>query len=78
MTKIISFAPINMYELLCESVFYHLFGCEYHCLTHQVILFEISPSNGDIFQQLPELILYDVIVIVVTVDDVIGIVDDVI
>ena len=27
---------------------YHLVGCEYHCLTCQVILFEISPSKGDI------------------------------
>ena len=50
--------------------YYHLVGCEYHCLTRQVIFFEISPFKGDIFQQLPELILYDVIVIVVTVDDV--------
>ena len=29
-------------------LYYHLVGCEYHCLTHQVILLEISPSKGDI------------------------------
>ena len=51
---------------------YHLVGCEYHCLTHQLILLKIYHPPRVIFcQQLPELFLYDVIVIVITVDDVI-------